>query len=177
MDPSLQRAAVFEIAEPNEIGSDCLEDDAILTEVFEVPEASRPSRPPQDPSRQLADCQNPAFPILDLKRTRLLVEGGNIDIRSAISQRCRSRIDDKKVLLFKCQTVPSQKSAVKSANEDDDKEKEGYTVYMAFDAHDGKILSSVFMLWLLRWPWILLSSPCLASCFSSSATQWKQIRI
>jgi hypothetical protein len=75
----------------------------------------------------------------------LLVEGSNIDFWHVIYQHCCSRIDDKKVIHFKCQCIPSQKTAVKSANEVDDKEMGAYMIYIIFDGNEGKILSYPYL--------------------------------
>jgi hypothetical protein len=71
-----------------------------------------------------------------------LLNGGNLLLpNSLVMQRCRStKEENMEVFLFKSICVPSMKTSVISANEDNSKEVDGYRVFIAFHAESGDVL-------------------------------------
>lgn len=79
------------------------------------------------------------------ERATLLVKGGNVDYNSFEYRMCKSRTDDKQILLFRSLCTPSMLTEVASANETEDKAKNrGYILYLAFSVDDGRFLAYPF---------------------------------
>ena len=74
-----------------------------------------------------------------------LLKGGNLLLTTSfVYQICCSTKDETEVFLFKSICIPSVKTSVISANEDNTKEVDGYRIYMAFNTNDGQILPYPF---------------------------------